>query len=247
VKLPSSIGGSVTTEVGYFELDSNGLAAWLLDGLGSEWSLRRVPWRSHTDAVLDLRPSVPISRRAVIPSASWSLLMTNGPLGSDVGLLPSQAARQLGCRAIRAVCVEDGEPGYPARILEVYGHDGEPPLYCRRSIVAANDGGRWVFETEGEPFSFEHTEMYRRRRITDRFTSSLLYEYLSKLGAPFDVEPEWANTQIVELAASCEASGGQGGDRSGAVGSVGPAARSVGRRTVGGDSSTPGRGRWSPP
>jgi hypothetical protein len=84
--------------------------------------------------------------------------------GTDVGMLPSQAARELGGRGIRAVRVDDDEPGFPARILEVYGPDGDGPLKSIRSIVAAHDGGEWIFETAGEPLKFERLDEYTRRR-----------------------------------------------------------------------------------
>ena len=32
-----------------------------------------------------------------------------------------------------------------------------------RSIAAANDGGRWVFEVFGKPYPFEDQEQYRQR------------------------------------------------------------------------------------
>jgi hypothetical protein len=113
-------------------------------------------------------------------------------------MLPSQAARELGGRGVRAVCVEDDDPGYPARILEVYGPDGDGPLKSIRSIVAANDGGEWVFETAGDPLSFEKPDEYTRHRKTDRFTSALLFEYLRELGTPIGVEPDWHGALIVE-------------------------------------------------
>lgn len=198
--LPSRAGGPVTHEVGYLECEPDDVAAWLRDGLGSSWKVRAVAWDSLARAAADLSPSVPLSRYAAIPAGSWTLILSNGPQGADVGLLPSQAARELGCRAVRAVCVEDDEPGYPARVLEVFGPGGAPPLSSLRSIVAANDGGRWVFETSGEPFAFERIEEYTRRRKADRFTCELLHEYLRALQVPIDTEPEWEDSLIIELA-----------------------------------------------
>jgi hypothetical protein len=113
--------------------------------------------------------------------------------GTDVGVVPSLAARQLDTRSVRAVCVEDDEPGYPARILEVFAPDGEPPLLSRRTIAAANDGGEWVFETTGEPYPFEHVAAYQNRRKGDRFTCAMLHDYLRELGVPTDDEPRWAD------------------------------------------------------
>jgi hypothetical protein len=104
----------------------------------------------------------------------------------------------LKCRAIRAVRVDDDEPGYPARILVVYGPDGEPPLLVERSIAAANDGGRWVFETRGKPFAFEDEKAYMRRTKKSRFTGEMLHNYLLALGVPADSDPEWTTAVMIE-------------------------------------------------
>ena len=202
MSLPSSAGGPVTQEVGFFERGAEAVAVWLADGLADGWATRPASWSALGDAVSELAPSVPLSRYALVPidGGDWSLLLNNGPLGTDVGVLPSHAARELGSRAIRAVCVDDDDPGYPARVLEVYGPDGEAPLLRRRSIVAANDGGTWVFEAMGEPFGFEHLEDYGLRRKAQRLTCARLYEYLEALGVPFDAEPDWGRAVLVERA-----------------------------------------------
>jgi hypothetical protein len=113
-------------------------------------------------------------------------------------MLPSLAARELGCVAIRAVCVEHGEHPYPGRLLEVFGPDGAPPLAHLRSISAMNDGGRWVFEAAGEPFAFERPQAYVHRRKSARFTSALLYEYLRALDVPIDSAPDWTRALLVQ-------------------------------------------------
>jgi hypothetical protein len=196
--LPSSAAGAVTQEVGYFEALPETFAPWLGDGM-SGWSLRPVQWNSLAEAAADLAVSPVMTRNAVVPVADWSVLLSNGPLGTDVGMVPSLAARELGCRALRAVCVGDDEATYPARILELFGPDGQPPLLTRRAIAAANDGGRWVFETSGEPFDFERLDPYTRRRKAERFPPELVYEYLRRLEVPIDTEPDWAGSWLIEL------------------------------------------------
>jgi hypothetical protein len=145
-----------------------------------------------------LAPAPILSRYACIAIDGWTLVLNNTPLGTDVGVLPSYAARELKCRAIRALRVDDDEPGYPARVLEVYGPDGEPPLALERSIATANDGGRWVFETSGKAFAFEDEEAYRRRSKASRFTGEMLHDYLLALGAPADSEPDWSTAVVIE-------------------------------------------------
>jgi uncharacterized protein YycO len=66
-----------------------------------------------------------------------------------------------------------------------------------RSIAAANDSGRWVFETSGAPFDFEDVTQYSSRMKSRRFTAPLLYNYLRQLGVPIDTEPDWASAVLL--------------------------------------------------
>lgn len=197
--LPSGAGGLVTQEVGYIAAPPDTVVPWLRDGLGDGWVVRSVEWDSLEQAAAALAPSPVMTRHAAVPVGGWTLILTNGPLGTDVGMLPSLAARELGWRAVRAVCVADDEGEFPARVMEVFGPDGSGPLLLRRSIAAANDGGEWVFETNGEPLAFERSDEYTRHRKSERFTPELLYEYLRRLEVPIDVEPDWGRSRLIEL------------------------------------------------
>ncbi|GAA1559290.1 hypothetical protein [Kribbella lupini] len=135
--LPSSVAGSTSQEVGYFDTSPGELAAWLLAGFTDEWAVVKPGWKSLGDAARSLTPAVPVSRYAFLGMNGWTVMLNNGPKGTDVGVMPSRAARDLGCRAIRAVCVADEDQGFAARILEVYGPEGDRPLALERSIVAA--------------------------------------------------------------------------------------------------------------
>lgn len=196
--LPSRSGGPTTHEVGFFAYDHRRLADWLAEGLDAGWITLTPGWKSLDDAMQILAPAPILSRYACIAIDRWTLVLNNTPNGTDVGVLPSHAARELKCRAIRAVRVDDDEPGYPARVLEVYGADGEPPLALERSIVAVDDGGHWVFETNGTAFAFEDEEAYRRRIKASRFTGEMLHGYLLALGVPADSEPDWATAVVIE-------------------------------------------------
>jgi hypothetical protein len=55
---------------------------------------------------------------------------------------------------------------------------GGDMLGNRRSIAAANDGGRCVFEESGERHPFEQSDRYAARRKRDRFTPDMLRDYL---------------------------------------------------------------------
>lgn len=196
--LPSAEGGAITEQVGFFETDSKTLADWIQAGLDvGGWQIRQPACSSLGEAVAALEPGVTVSRYLCVPLGNWSVLLNNSALGTDVGVLPSYAARELACRAIRAVSVGD-EATYPARILEVYGPGGEPPLALQRSIVAANDGGRWVFETSGSPFPFEQQDAYARQTKASRFTTEMIHNYLRALGVPFDLAPDWPGSLMVE-------------------------------------------------
>lgn len=196
---PSPLGGRTTEQVGYFHVDVESFASWLRDGMGAPTVLTTPHWVGLDDLCLALAPARAVSRYACVPmDGGWTALFNNSPLGTDVGVLPSLAARELGISAIRAVCTADADR-FPARILEVFGPDGSPPLLLRRSIVAANDGGRWVFETSGAQLEFEDDSSYGIRRKADRFPAGVLERYLRALGIPVDSEPRWNKSVVVEL------------------------------------------------
>ena len=198
MKLPSQIAGRTTQEVGFFDVDQQRLASWLREVFGDDCTASSPGWTSVADAGASLSAPRPGSRWACIKVGDWSLILTDGPLGTDVGVLPIHVAKVFSRRAIRAFCVDDDGPGYPGRILVVHGPDGEPPLNVERSIVAANDGGRWVFETSGTPYDFEDLAAYGHRLKKRRFTSEMLYDYLRHLGVPVDTEPDWSSTILLE-------------------------------------------------
>jgi hypothetical protein len=187
-----SLAGALSTEeVGYFDAEPATLAEWLCEGLGQGHHIRDAGVETATQAADLIAPGRPLTRHVVFPRRDWSMLLTDGPHGTDLGMLPSLAARELGCTGIRAVCLADGAGPYPARILEVFGPGGVPPLLGVRSIATSNDGGRWVFETSGDALPFEDKAAYNEPRKADRFSPALLLAYLSKLGVPVDVEPKW--------------------------------------------------------
>lgn len=194
--LPSDAGGRVTETVGYFDFNAMALADWLRHGLDGPWALSSPGWTAIEDAVADLAPAPTLSRYAFVPIGSWAILLNNGPLGTDVGVLPSHAARELHCRAIRVVSVGDQDE-FPARLIEVYGPDGVSPLALERSIVCARDGDRWVFETAGEPFPFEDLAAYSRPKKSSRLSPELILGYLRALGVPLDTEPDWRAAAVV--------------------------------------------------
>jgi hypothetical protein len=126
-------------------------------------------------------------RRLFLATRSgWTAQFQSGIQGSDPFPVMSHFAKQLGVLAMR-ICSTPSSAIYPATIWEVYApaHLGGDTLGYRRSLAAANDGGRWIFEESGEPFPFEQEQQYALPRKRDRFTRRLLAHY----AAEFDVFP----------------------------------------------------------
>jgi hypothetical protein len=146
---------------------------WLSGSLGECFSL--------------LEPLSPAPTKELFLSAGagWTVYYSNGARGSDPFLPMHKLSRALGVTALRACATRAGAK-YAAVILEVYDtpQAGGNKYGRRRSIAAANDGGRWVFEQSGEPFDFEDTACYGARKKADRFTREMLLSYLDALGAP---------------------------------------------------------------
>ena len=196
--LPSSGGGNSTQQVGYFDVEAPDLAEWMVLGFKGGWRTRPGDVTSMREAVALLAPGTAVTRYLCVPVGRWTALLSNGPLGTDVGVLPSYAARELGRRAIRVVIIDDNAAMYPARVLEVFGPQGASPLAIERSLVAANDGGRWVFETSGAPYPFEDQAAYLKRSKADRFTTNMVFDYLKALDVPIDADVDWVHALLVE-------------------------------------------------
>ncbi len=201
----------VTSEIGFLECDAKTTAdafqEWQLpiqSGRGVRLDRREVVGDLPTkvEYLLPLT-SVEARRFLFFPSASnWTAYLDSGWRGTDVFSTVSYLATKIGCRGIRAVSVPHtmrktptGELGrYGATILEVYAVDSSNCsfLNIRRSISAANDGGRWRFDANGEPLDFEQLDRYKARQIRDRFTPETLDEYLRNFGITF-FSPDFYN------------------------------------------------------
>lgn len=118
----------------------------------------------------------PVSVRSLwmATTTGWSVYLDNARRGTDAGSVVSVMSRMCGAVGVRAVAQS---LGFEATILEVFGETGA----ARRSIFAANDGGRWKFGQTGEPLPFEDLAAYARRPLRSRFTQDMLRVYLAKL------------------------------------------------------------------
>ncbi len=128
--------------------------------------------------------SMAMNRAMFLPTAAgWTAFFRNGILGSDPSSAMPVLAKQLDVRAMR-ICDSGPRKKYPAVIWEFYdpSETRDQVHVSRRSIAAANDGGRWVFEVSGTAFPFENIARYNARRKRDRFDRDLLLTYLANFG-----------------------------------------------------------------
>jgi hypothetical protein len=65
----------------------------------------------------------------------------------------------------------------------------------RRFLRAMKDDSSWEFFQKGDLLPFEDGEMYRRKRIRDRFTSQMLWSYVSSLGWERAPDSLWEATR----------------------------------------------------
>jgi hypothetical protein len=147
--------------------------------------------RTTTDVTVAIdhlsRLTVPETRLILVDLGSWTAVLTNARHGSDFNNHQYWAARTLAVTTIRVVDAQarwwrQGSQrerlGYEARIVEMRKPDGG----LRRSITCADDGGRWVFETGGDPLPIEATFEYAAVRKKDRFTRENLRDLLVSVG-----------------------------------------------------------------
>ncbi len=205
----------VTSTMGFLELEAEqaaqAFAAWHRELPMSQGSnIEVLPVVGTLEQVLSsLLPLSGGERRLFIPTRSvWTAYLDNQWTGTDAASPLRYMARWLSIRCLRVVAVphtlrKDGGGRYGSVMLDVYGpkQPGKIHNYVR-ALGASNDGGRWVFDQEGEPFAFEQVEKYQERRVRDRFTFEMLKDYLRHLGlSPFEEDfylPQGTNAWLVQ-------------------------------------------------
>jgi hypothetical protein len=135
-----------------------------------------------------LKALVPLSqskmRRLFVATRSdWTACFQNGVQGSDPFPAMSYLSQRMGVLAMR-VCSTPEALADPANIWEVYAPAslGGDKLGYRRTVAAAKDGDRWVFEQSGERYPFEQAARYAAPRYRDRFKRDMLCDYLREFG-----------------------------------------------------------------
>ncbi|WP_224368738.1 hypothetical protein [Hyalangium versicolor] len=190
----------VTSTMGFLELGAEqaaqAFATWQR-GLATSrgFTIEVLPVTGTLEQVLSrLLPLSGGERCLFIPTRSaWTAYVDNQWTGTDAASPMRYMARRLSIRCLRVVAVPHAQRKnqgvrYGAVMLDVFGPEQPGKLHNYvRALEVANDGGRWVFEQEGEPFPFEQVEQYQARRVRDRFTFEMLKDYLRHLGlSPFE-------------------------------------------------------------
>jgi hypothetical protein len=178
IDLPSSSDGRVFETIGWFKLPAETLRDWLVE----KWGLQARSLSTdfgHLRTLLD-RPGR-LRLRVLFGCGDWTAVLTDGPLGTDLGGMPQLIAEQFGVTTVRAVTSPDGGGRSGARILEVFGSSG--PL-SERHVYVAKDGGPWKFSQFGDPLEFEALSDYSKRPVSQRLTEAHIHRYLAALGIP---------------------------------------------------------------
>jgi hypothetical protein len=181
-----------TDRGGFVEASAEEIAAWYVRwrwwALQEEHKVRSITG-SLSEALTGLLPLQTYGNRTIfIPTDSvWTATFDDYWWGSDPAFV-RLAASFLGCRALEFSNIadtikEDGTGRYGAAVLRYYEPEaGQPLARTARSINAIHDGDRWDWDVQGEPFPFEDNDLYRKRRIRDRFPPEALRAYFEHLG-----------------------------------------------------------------
>jgi hypothetical protein len=142
-----------------------------------------------------------IGRAVFVPlGPDWLLYLNNWVGGTDPVSVCAIVATRLRCRTVKVVLAERKRPFWPACSFETHsGARVTSHVLWERLIGARNDGGRWKFDLEGDPFPFEEFEAYTRSKVRDRFTPEMLFRYLGALGVPPVTEQNLDFTRAVFL------------------------------------------------
>lgn len=123
----------------------------------------------------------------------WTAIFDCGVQGGDPSTTVGFMARTLKVYGAVVVSIPD-RPGslghlerYGARQFEMFGPIQTNFLNYVRSVSVVRDGVRWRFDASGTVQDFEDVTAYRRSKIAERFTSSMLISYSAALGLePFE-------------------------------------------------------------
>lgn len=173
----------ITDTVGLFRAGVERCAAeyvaWMTPNIGPGSTLESAscPTRALGEQLSALCPLMRVGQTRVllVPCApGWTACFTNGWRGTDVSSIVPMLSVRLDCSALRVTCIRDVLGGshrrYGARIVALHRGRQSPA----RVVSVANDGGRWVCFTHGEPLAEEESEWLSLRAVRDRFSAAHL-------------------------------------------------------------------------
>jgi len=114
----------------------------------------------------------------------WTVYFDNSGGGTEAVTVMPVLSGRLGVDAVRVGLSEEMRDSSTGQIL-CYSLGTE-----RRAVFAANDGGKWKFDSIGDPFPFEDLQRYGAETVRDRFTRDMLLLYLGELGISLDEIPD---------------------------------------------------------
>jgi hypothetical protein len=200
--LPSDRAGKLTDTVGIIRADAEKVArwvGWLFTRNGNPFGVKRPRFGSFEEVVEYLEPGGVRDRIAFVPvGTEWCVLLRNSMAGTDPSGIPGMFANRFKVVGMRAANCGPSAERLEARILDIDGPFGPGGQMVFRSVIAMDDGDRWIFNLIGAPLPFEEVEQYRQRIKRKRFTEKMFYEYLEALGVPYDEEPVWSEAVVIE-------------------------------------------------
>jgi hypothetical protein len=202
---PSVLGGSLSPlgwSLGFLEAPSElvlpRLRAWR-DDLGMPQKVRRAgtSWPGCLHALEPL--TTPWTREILAAHGdAWTVYLNNGIDGGDPFPVTGHLADLLGVRWVIATHQPMTSAGHASTQLWLSGPHGDAPLRYIRTIAAYAEDRRWSWETSGPVQIFERPAAYRAGRIRDRFSRSLLVDYLAALGISVDDDHQYRGAVTVE-------------------------------------------------
>lgn len=189
----------VTSAMGFLraplDVVADGLVAWRREIHGSVQS-ERLPGglRDHVSNLEPLTGGV-YPRELVVVTANpeWTAVFDCGVEGGDPSTTVGYLARTLPVQGVVVVSIPDVPPAagrpqrFGARQFEMFAPIPTDFLNYVRTVSVVRDGDRWRFDANGTVQDFEDVGAYKRRRVAERFTSTMLVDYAAALGLkPFE-------------------------------------------------------------
>lgn len=123
-------------------------------------------------------------------TSDWTAVFSNGLRTGDVISPVGHMARILRRPGLQVRCIPDRSYlENKADALQIYGAvdftlfiPGPDDSTQIRKISVMNDGGRWLFISDGDVQPFEYPREYAKKRLVDRFTPDMLEDYCAHLG-----------------------------------------------------------------